>query len=151
MSSPVAKIKKILFAVIARTAIAIYSRVPLFGYLPASLAVLRKGELILVIDRNDGRGFSFPGGLAHRRENAEDAMRREVREETGLQVEKSRLLFQYRTSADVPCDVTVFEVEASGTLCESWEGTPRWLSTAEIRPRLLASQRDVIDRIYPTS
>jgi len=151
MPAPVAKIKRLLFAVIARSAIAIYSRVPIFGYLRASLAVVRKGELILVIDRNDGRGFSFPGGLSHRGETAEHSMRREVREETGLEVEKSSFLFEYRTSADVPCDVTVFEAETSGSLRESWEGSPRWLTSTEIRRRLLASQTEVINRISPAS
>jgi hypothetical protein len=48
---------------------------------------------------------------------------------------------------DIPCVVTVFEAEAIGTLTESWEGTPRWLSAVEIRDRLLPSQREIIDRI----
>jgi len=146
-----AKIKRLLFRVIARTAIATYSRVPIFGYLRASIAVLRKDDLILVIDRNDARGFSFPGGLAHRGETAEQAMRREVEEETGLKVEKFGFLFDYRSTADIPCVVSVFEVEASGTLAESWEGAPRWLSRAEIKPRLLASQTEVLTRLFGLS
>lgn len=84
---------------ISRSAIAVYSRVPVFGFLRAAVAVLRKGELLLVVDRSDGRGFSFPGGLAFPWETAEQAMRREVLEETGLKIEKSCLLFEYRTSA----------------------------------------------------
>ncbi len=143
-----ANIKRLLFRVIARSAIAIYSRVPIFGYLRASVAVLRKDDLILVIDRNDARGFSFPGGLAHAGETAEQAMRREVEEETGLKVEKSSFLFDYRSTADIPCVVSVFEVEASGGLAESWEGAPRWLSRAEIKPRLLPSQAEVLTRLF---
>ena len=82
MPTPFAKMKRLLFRVIARTAVATYSRVPIFGYLRASIAVLRKDDLILVIDRNDARGFSFPGGLAHPGETAEQVMRREVEENT---------------------------------------------------------------------
>lgn len=143
-----ANMKRLLFRVIARSAIAIYSRVPIFGYLRASVAVLRKDDLILVIDRNDARGFSFPGGLAHAGETAEQTMRREVEEETGLKVEKSSFLFDYRSTADIPCVVSVFEVEASGGLAESWEGAPRWLSRAEIKPRLLPSQAEVLTRLF---
>ena len=132
---------------ISRSAIAVYSRVPVFGFLRAAVAVLRKGELLLVVDRSDGRGFSFPGGLAFPWETAEQAMRREVLEETGLKIEKSCLLFEYRTSADVPCILTVFEAEASGTLIGSWEGSPVWLSVTAVRRQLLPSQREIIDRI----
>ncbi len=111
MHSPMATMKRFLFRVIARTAIGLYSYLPIFGYLRASVAVLRKGDLILVIDRNDGRGFSFPGGLARRGETAEQTMRREVHEETGLIVGKSNFLFDYRSRADIPCLISVFEAE----------------------------------------
>lgn len=151
MSKFFARTKRLLFRVIARTAIATYSRVPIFGFLRASIAVLRKDDLILVIDRNDARGFSFPGGLAHFGEAAEQAMRREVEEETGLKVEKSSFLFEYRSTADIPCVVSVFEVEASGNLSESWEGSPRWLSRMEIKPRLLSSQIEVLTRLFGLS
>jgi 8-oxo-dGTP pyrophosphatase MutT (NUDIX family) len=148
LSSPLLPIKRFLFAVISRVGIGIYSRAPIFGYLRAAVAVLRKGELLLVVERSDGRGFSFPGGLAFPWETAERAMRREVLEETGLEIEKSCFLFEYRTSAEVPCSITVFEAEASGNLTESWEGSPRWLSSAEIHHRVLPSQREIIDRIH---
>jgi len=151
MPKLLANVKRVLFRVIARTAIATYRSFPIFGYLRASIAVLRQNDLILVIDRNDARGFSFPGGLAHPRETAEQAMRREVEEETGLKIEKSSFLFEYRSTADIPCVVSVFEVEASGCLAESWEGSPRWLSRAEIKPRLLPSQTEVLTRLFGLS
>lgn len=140
-------IKRLIFKLIARTGIAIYSRLPIFGRLRAALAVLRNDGMILMIDRNDGRGFSFPGGLSHPCETAEQAMRREVREETGLEVQNARFLFEYQTSADIPCTVTVFEAEAHGTLAGSWEGNPRWVSIADASLRVLASQREVIHHI----
>jgi 8-oxo-dGTP diphosphatase len=147
MHSPMATMKRFLFRVIARTAIGLYSYLPIFGCLRASVAVLRKGDLILVIDRNDGRGFSFPGGLARRGETAEQTMRREVHEETGLIVGTTNFLFDYRSKADIPCVISVFEAEVSGSLGESWEGSPRWLSAPEIRSRLLPSQLEVINRV----
>ena len=140
-------IKRLAFKLIAHSAIAIYSRFPIFGDLHAALAVIRQNDLILVIDRNDGRGLSFPGGLTHPKESAEASMRREVKEETGLDVEQAQLFFEYRTTADIPCKVTVFEVTANGSLAGSWEGTPRWLPLAEVSSKILPSQAEVVRRI----
>jgi 8-oxo-dGTP pyrophosphatase MutT (NUDIX family) len=140
-------VKRALFAVLSRTGIAVYSRIPIFGPLRASVCVIRDGELVLVIDRSDGRGLSFPGGLALPWETAEQAMVREVLEETGLRIGKSVLLFEYETSAEVPCILTVFQAEAAGELRESWEGSPRWLPARDIRSRLLPSQKEIVDRL----
>jgi 8-oxo-dGTP diphosphatase len=142
-----ARLKRFLFAVLSRSGVAIYSRLPIFGHLRASVAILREGERFLVIDRSDGRGFSFPGGLAFPWEDAEQAMRREVLEETGLKISQCRLLFEHKTSNEVRCILSVFEAEASGNLTESWEGTPRWLTAKEMKDKLLPSQQQIIARI----
>lgn len=136
-----------LFAVLSRTGVGVYSRVPIFGPLRASVGIIRNGERILVVDRSDGRGLSFPGGLALPWETAEQAVVREVLEETGLHIGKSILLCEHQTSADIPCVLTVFEVEATGELTESWEGSPRWLPSTGIRASLLPSQKEIVDRI----
>jgi 8-oxo-dGTP pyrophosphatase MutT (NUDIX family) len=141
------QIKRHLFWALSRSAIAAYSRLPLFGWLRASVGVIRKGQLVLVIDRSDGRGLSFPGGLAMPWETAEQAMKREFSEETGLPVKHCTQLFEYRSSADVPVILAVFAVEAEGKLKDSWEGSPRWLSFTDIRPRLLPGQREIVDRL----
>jgi len=151
MPTVIQSAKRFLFKIIAKSAIAIYSRLPIFGDLRAALAVIRKDGLILMIDRNDGRGLSFPGGLSHFGEPAERSMRREVLEETGLQVDEARLLFEYRSTADIPCKVVVFAATATGQLGGSWEGTPRWLSPAEVQGRVLASQIEVVRRISSTA
>jgi 8-oxo-dGTP pyrophosphatase MutT (NUDIX family) len=141
------QIKRRLFWVLSRSALACYSRIPLFGRLRCSVGVIRKGDLVLVIDRSDGRGLSFPGGLAVPWETAEQAMKREVLEETGLRIKHYTQLFEYRNSADVPVLLAVFAVEAEGELKDSWEGSPLWLPFADIRSRLLASQREIVDRL----
>ena len=141
------RFKRGLFAVLSRTGVAIYSRFPIFGTLRASVCVIRDGELVLVIDRSDGRGLSFPGGLASPWETAEQAMMREVLEETGLRIRKSKLLCEYYTSAEFPCVLSAFDAEATGELTESWEGSPRWLPATQIRPRLLPSQKQIVDRL----
>jgi len=132
---------------LSRSAIASYSRIPIFGRLRASVGILRKGPLVLVIDRSDGRGLSFPGGLAMPWEAAEQAVKREFTEETGLQIQRCAPLFAYRSSAEVPVELSVYVVEAAGELKDSWEGSPRWLPLADIRAALLPSQKEIVDRL----
>lgn len=103
--------------------------------------------MVLVIDRSDGRGLSFPGGLAMPWETAENAMKREVAEETGLRVKRSLQLFEYCSSADVPVVITAFAVEADGDPKDSWEGSAVWLPLTDIRHRLLPSQKEIPERL----
>jgi 8-oxo-dGTP diphosphatase len=145
--SRIYRFKRFLFSLLSHTGVAIYSRAPIFGRLRAAVAILRQGELYLLVERNDGRGYSFPGGLAMPWETAEQTMRREVLEETGLEILKSRLLFEYRASNEIPCILSVFEAEASGELVGSWEGSPLWLGLNEVKDRMLPSQREIVNRM----
>lgn len=133
-----------MFWIIARSCFMLYRWFPLFGKLRASIAIIEREGKFLAIQRNDGRGISLPGGISGRRETAEAALEREVREETGLTVEGKTLLLEYFSDADVPCDISVFEVQASGELKDSWEGSPQWMTVDEFEPRLLPSQRPVL-------
>ncbi len=152
-------LRRRLFWIVARTCFILYRWFPLFGTLRASIAIIQRNQQFLVIQRNDGRGVSLPGGLAGWKETPEETLRREVLEETGLRVTGQKLLLHYHSTADVPCDVSVFEVQvelrselqsevqgegqATGELKSSWEGSPHWMTLAEIEPRILESQRPV--------
>jgi 8-oxo-dGTP pyrophosphatase MutT (NUDIX family) len=142
---PLEYLRRRLFWIVARTCLALYRLFPLFGTLRASIAIIQRHQQFLVIQRNDGRGLSFPGGLAARKEAAEDTVRREVLEETGLRVTAQELRMRYHSTADVPCDVCVFEVQATGELRTSWEGSPQWMTIAELEPRMLKSQRPALE------
>ncbi|TSC73147.1 MAG: NUDIX hydrolase [Parcubacteria group bacterium Gr01-1014_38] len=64
---------------------------------PAAYAlVLREGKLLLVNTRSTGKWF-FPGGAIERGETMRDGILREVREETGVEIEV-RELFQCKES-----------------------------------------------------
>lgn len=139
--------RKKLFWIISRSGLFLYARMPIFGALKGAMGVLRKNDTYLVIERNDGRGVSFPGGLMMPWENAADAVAREIREETGLRVTKSVFKFRYSSRVEIPVDVCVFEVEAEGTLRASWEGTPLWLPLAELRQKVIASQRRIVESL----
>ena len=139
------KLKRILFWIISRTGLFLYARFPIFGPLQAAMGIIRKDDTYLAIERNDGRGLSFPGGLLHPYEAAEQGVVREILEETGLRVSKSVVRLHYRSSADIPVNVTVFDVEAEGQLRGSWEGRPCWLPLSELRQRIIPAQRPIVE------
>jgi 8-oxo-dGTP pyrophosphatase MutT (NUDIX family) len=138
-------LKRRVFWVVARTCLALYSRFPVFGSLRASIAIIHREGRFLVIQRNDGRGVSLPGGIARRKEAEEETLRREVLEETGLRIIGQELRLRFHSTADVPCDVCVYEARVTGELKSSWEGSPQWMTVAEIEPRILESQRPVLE------
>jgi ADP-ribose pyrophosphatase YjhB (NUDIX family) len=144
-------LKRRVFWVIARTCFTLYRWLPLFGTLRASIGIIRRGQTFLVIERNDGRGLSLPGGIAGWKEAEPKTLRREVLEETGLSVTGEELRLRYRSTADVPCTISVFEVEAGGELKNSWEGSPRWMTLPALEPRLLESQRPVLELLKKIS
>jgi 8-oxo-dGTP pyrophosphatase MutT (NUDIX family) len=134
-----------VFWVFARLSFAAYCRFPIFGALSAAVGIMCQEGKYLVVHRSDGRGLSFPGGLQRPWETAKQALIREVREETGLEVTRCSLKLRYYSSADIPVNVTVFEIEASGQLQDSWEGLPCWLPADDLRQGLLASQRRILE------
>lgn len=80
----------------------------------ATAIVRRAGLLLLVRDRGFSQ-FSLPGGGLRPGESADQAVRRELAEETGLQAISVEPLPRCRTS-DVFNTYIVFEVQAEGTL-----------------------------------
>lgn len=58
--------------------------------------VLRDDGRILAVQRRDNRQWEPPGGVLELNETFEDGVRREVREETGVDVEVERLTGVYK-------------------------------------------------------
>jgi 8-oxo-dGTP diphosphatase len=68
--------------------------------LPAAAAIIQDDAgRVLLIRRGDGRGWSLPGGMMEPGERVAEAVVREVREETGLEVEPERLVGVYSDPA----------------------------------------------------
>jgi 8-oxo-dGTP pyrophosphatase MutT (NUDIX family) len=144
LSTILQSVKRRVFWIFARTCFTLYRRFPIFGALRASLGIIQRDGKFLVIHRNDGRGLCLPGGISNRHEAAEKTLRREVLEETGLTVTGEKLKLEYFSDADVPCNTSVFEVQAAGEVRNSWEGSPQWSTLAAIEPHLLPSQRPIL-------
>jgi len=144
---PAERLKKKLFWLISRVAMGCYRRVPIFGRLRASIGILRHGDRVLVIRRNDGRGLSFPGGLAYPWETDEQALVREILEETGLLARNFEFAFRYDSSGEIPARIAVFLMRAEGELRGSWEGRPDWVELAEAQAGILGSQKYVVEQL----
>jgi len=118
-------------------ALSLYRRLPRFlrlwiirvvapGHTVGALAMLEHDGRLLMLRQRHRRGWTFPGGLLNRGENAPTAVVREVEEETGLRVEvglpfstvvepNSRrvdILFWFQVAQEFP-------VEASGEALEA--------------------------------
>jgi 8-oxo-dGTP diphosphatase len=129
----------------SRSARRIYSWFPVFGPLRGSIGIIESGGAYLVIDRSDGLGFCFPGGVANRAEGEVEALRRELREETGLILIDAQELFRFESNTDVPAVTSVFRATVAGTVRASWEGKPCWLTLAELeRTKVFEAQQPVI-------
>jgi len=148
LTSPTSTAKHGTFCVASRLFTIIYGRFPLFGRLRGAIAIAHNSGQVLVIDRNDGRGWCFPGGRAWPGEPAEATVRREVREETGLTVTSCRFLFAF----DEPIARThVFEIQAAGELKGSWEGEPRWATISELSAKIYPRHRPVLAYLQESS
>ena len=139
------RLKRRAFWMISRTAIFGYSHFPVFGRLRASIAIVRRGELFLAIERNDGIGLSLPGGLARFWESDEEVMSRELFEETGLRAAAQSLLMRYESSKPYRALVTAYEVQTVGEIRGSWEGDPRWVTLDELWRRLVGSKSPLLE------
>ena len=88
-------------------------------------AVVRSEGRVLLCVRRELRGWELPGGEVMPGERDEDAAVREVREETGLDVEPLRLVGTYQRSGFRAHEALVYECRAVGGALATSRETPR--------------------------
>lgn len=83
---------------------------------------------VLLSVRSDLRGWELPGGNPEPGESAEQALRRELGEETGVEVEVERLTGEYRRTGFRPHTARVYRCRAVGGAPRPSRETPlvRW-------------------------
>jgi 8-oxo-dGTP pyrophosphatase MutT (NUDIX family) len=138
------QVKRRLFYLRSKLARVLYRWFPVYK-MHGAVGVLRRGERILVIDRADTMGYSFPGGLSKRNESGEQTVRRELMEETGLTMTGARFLFRYAETGGLSEFTSVYDVTAEGHLRGSGEGRPLWLTVPEIEAKLYPPQTAVLE------
>jgi 8-oxo-dGTP pyrophosphatase MutT (NUDIX family) len=141
------EVRRRAFWGVSRLCFFTYRHFPVFGTLRASVAVIQQGQQYLAIRRNDARGYSFPGGLAMPWESEEQTLKREVAEETGLELRAAELALRYHSAFEISCDIAVFRVKVTGHLRGSWEGDPVWVSISDLRSSLVPSQLPIIEKV----
>jgi 8-oxo-dGTP diphosphatase len=89
-------------------------------------AVISKGDSVLLLNR--GKKFYLVGGFVSAGERLKDALRREVKEETGLEVSVGRLIGYYdnpKVDPFIPRVMFAYECRIkSGRLRSTYEGKP---------------------------
>ncbi len=86
-------------------------------FLVRPTGILIENEKMLIVKQkvNDNRGWSLPGGKLERGETIEQALIRELNEETGLTVEVTELLYVCdKTDTDPPVIHVTFLVKRTG-------------------------------------
>jgi len=134
-----------LYWIVSRTANALYRRFPIFGEIKGAVAIIRRDGGYVVIERNDGLGLGFPGGISSRRETPEQTVRRETREETGLTITSAEFKFEFHASIPFPNLTRVFEAAAEGETRSSWEGRARIARIEELQQRIVPQQRQIVE------
>jgi 8-oxo-dGTP diphosphatase len=123
------------------------------GFTVGAVCLLERDGRLLMLRQPHRQGWSLPGGLLSRGENAAAAVEREVREETGLRIEVGRPVTVVVDSPLRRVDV-VFRVQVAGEVGERVGGeatTARWLAAGEVDEmdgptrQILDAARDVAE------
>ncbi|MDP8975661.1 MAG: NUDIX domain-containing protein [Actinomycetota bacterium] len=100
-------------------------------------AVVRDDGRVLAIQRRDNAHWEPPGGVLELDETIEDGLRREVREETGLEVQVERLTGVYK-NMELGVVALVFRCRhADGAPAPTREAAEvAWLDPSEVEARM---------------
>jgi 8-oxo-dGTP pyrophosphatase MutT (NUDIX family) len=125
---------------------------------PSAYAIIRHEERVLLLKmRSTGKLF-LPGGGSEVDERLEEALHREVREETGLEVEIERLVafkedFFYYDPLDFAfhgllffylCKPLTFQLATDDQIDDGEVKQPRWVSIDQLRPEDIQSHGEIV-------
>lgn len=127
---------------------------------PAGYAVVRREDEVLLVKMKQSGKFFFPGGAVDVGEPMEDAVRREIREEAGVEVKELEFLmmketfFAYGDKAYHALNFVYTAEFASGEelVCSDLEDEahePQWVKVSELLPNnMQAFGWEVIEKTF---
>jgi ADP-ribose pyrophosphatase YjhB (NUDIX family) len=111
-----------------------------------------EGQIILIMRKNPPHGWAIPGGFIEYGESAEDAARREAKEETGLDIVNLRQFHTYSNPDRDPRHHTisvVFVARARGKPKACDDATDIGLFDQDTLPgELVFDHRQILDDYY---
>ncbi len=124
----------------------------LMGNLPplgSACVVVEDQGRFLMLKRSEDT-VVFPGGFIRWREYPEETGKREVREETGLEVRLLDTIGTYTHKSNSRHRLSTLTIAFAGELIggslkSSVEGQPCWMNEAEMRERLVSSYRCMLE------
>lgn len=123
----------------------------------ATAGIIQKSGKVLLTKRAkalpEGGKWALPGGHVDKWEKSEDTITREVKEEIGLDVVKSKLLFvqeEFLRKIDVHSATFIYELSVKGKVNSNWEVSDvGWFSKEEVRKMDLAfTHNEILDRYW---
>jgi 8-oxo-dGTP pyrophosphatase MutT (NUDIX family) len=116
---------------------------------PAAYAILTHGDRVLLLRMRHSGKYQPPGGGIELGERIEDTLKREVREETGIEIQVGPLVdfaeifFIYDPSGKAYhglhlyflCQPTTFELLADDQVDDDAAEKPRWVEIRTLRPQ----------------
>jgi 8-oxo-dGTP diphosphatase len=110
-------------------------------------AVVRSDAGILLCTRRELWGWELPGGTIRSGEREEDALAREVREETGVEIAVERLVGVYERSGFRGHEAHVFVCHAVGGVARGCREMPdvRWFDASQLPTTIFPWFRGPLD------
>jgi len=121
---------------------------PRFAVTAGAVVTDGRGRALLLKHRfRPGSGWGMPGGFIEKNEQPEDALRRELREEVGLEIEHTRLLAVRAFKEPKQIEI-VFSCKAAGDTDQLSFEIQRiaWFRPDELPPELPKDQAQLIKR-----
>lgn len=112
-------------------------------------ALINKKGKLLFLDLSYLKGLGFPGGIVKAGENLEESLKREVLEETGLTIVKSKYVDSVKSNVNGISKVSViFIVEVEGKIRDSEEGKLLWLKPQEALKKMAYIDNEITLKNY---
>jgi 8-oxo-dGTP diphosphatase len=96
-------------------------------------AIIEKDGKLLFLDLSYLNGYGIPGGIIQKNEDLDEALKREILEETGLKINNHKYLWSISSSTkNIPTLSIFFKVEVTGETKNSKEGMLSWKDPNEV-------------------